>query len=498
MRHDHYPSVHFLLISVFLLLGCNNTKEAVSDGAQADATRHDSARGDLANSDTSTRDSGGSDGSEAVRFSVEWAKGFGGTVFDYPRSIAVNSAGDVFVTGDFEETADFGGGSLTSAGQGDIFLASYTAGGGYLSSKRWGKDAMDQGRAVAVDASGNLYMCGKYSRAHDFGCGALPESIGSTIFLVSFSPDGQCRWSKHFEGWANTLCEDLVVDGSGNIYITGYFDSYATGSHNYAPNFGGGSKTSNGDLDIFVASYTSDGAYRWANVYGGDNDDAAEAIAVSGDGATVVVTGYFRETVDLGQGPVTADWYYDLFVMSFKSSGEQNWAKPFGGEGTDWGEAVALDPAGNVYVAGKFGSTVDFGGGSRKAVGETDIILASYTPDGVHRWSKAFGDSGQDWPSSVRVDGRGNVIMAGHFDGTVDFGDGPLTGVGGNSFLASFSSSGSLLGATRFDAENIIDVDIDSANDIYLTGSYRIPVDFGGTLLEHHGGTDIFLVKVSR
>ena len=87
---------------------------------------------------------------------------------------------------------------------------------------------------------------------------------------------------------------------------------------------------------------------------------------------------------------------------------------------------VAVDAVGNVSVIGWFDGTVDFGGGPLTSAGGSDIFLAHYDPTGTHLWSYRFGDTSDEGGSSVSVDAAGNVLVTGHFRGTVDFGGGPL------------------------------------------------------------------------
>src|SRR5207247_2232791 len=125
---------------------------------------------------------------------------------------------------------------------------------------------------------------------------------------------------------------------------------------------GTGPMTSSGFKDVFVAKYSAAGVPLWAKAYGERNDDE-EALGVAMDGSgSVVVTGYFKQTVNFGTGPLTAAGTYlgDVFVAKYSASGAPLWVKQVGSSGFDKGTAIAVDGASNVLVTGYFNGTVNF------------------------------------------------------------------------------------------------------------------------------------------
>ena len=117
-----------------------------------------------------------------------WSNRFGGTSSEYGHSVAIDSAGNVLVTGYFQGTADFGGGGLTSAGDLDVFVAKYDASGKHLWSKRFGGTSGDYGLSVAIDSAGNVLVTGYFQGTVDFGGGGLTNAGSVDIFVAKFSP----------------------------------------------------------------------------------------------------------------------------------------------------------------------------------------------------------------------------------------------------------------------------------------------------------------------
>ncbi len=131
---------------------------------------------------------------------------------------------------------------------------------------------------------------------------------------------------------------------------------------------------------------------------------------------------------------------------------EHLWSQRFGDTGFDSGYAIAVDGARNVLVTGWFQGTVDFGGGPLTNAGgfdSFDIFVAKYDAAGAHLWSQSFGDTDSDRGSAIAVDADDNVLVTGRFQGTVDFGGGPLTSAGSTDiFVTKFDAAGAHLFST--------------------------------------------------
>ena len=198
-----------------------------------------------------------------------------------------------------------------------------------------------------------------------------------------------------------------------------------------------------------------------------------------------------------------------VITVTNATTGPYRWSKRFGGaSSTAASYSTAVDSAGNVVIAGAFWGTVDFGGGPVTSAGSSDIFVAKYSPTGAYIWAKRFGGSLDDVAHVVTVDSSGNVIVAGAFKGTIDFGGGPLTAYWDGSstqthdlFVAKYSPTGAHLWSKSFGSygEDIAyGVAADSSGNVILTGSFVGPVDFGGVALSSTlGSSDIFLAKYS-
>jgi hypothetical protein len=247
---------------------------------------------------------------------------------------------------------------------------------------------------------------------------------------------------------------------------------------------------------------TCSGAYRWAKLFGAALDQSAHGVAVDRDG-NVFVAGALFGALDLGGGALTSAGDADAFVAKLDRNGKHLWSKRFGDTGTERALAVAVDAAGNVFIAGHASSAVDLGGGPLVSQGGFDAFVAKLDPDGAHLWSKSYGSSTNENASSIAVDASGDVVLAGGYTSTLDLGGGPLpdASIEGDVFVAKLSgATGAHLWSRGFPAAGIqvvSTVRADFAGDVVLSGSSQTGVDFGGGPLPEGGLYDIFAVKLA-
>jgi peptidoglycan hydrolase-like protein with peptidoglycan-binding domain len=364
----------------------------------------------------------------------QWVNTYGGTSFDFGRGIAVDSSGNIYITGYFYETVDFGGGNLTSAGGADIFVLKLNSSGTFQWVSTFGSTSIDVGEDITVDSSGNSYITGYFEGTVDFGAGNVTSAGSADIFVLKLNSSGTFQWVNTYGGSAFDVGMDITVDSSGNSYITGYFEGTV--------DFGAGNVTSAGAADIFILKLNSSGAFQWVNIFGGTSTDVGQGIAVDSSGNSYI-TGSFQGTVDFGSGDITPSGFDDIFVLKVNPSGTFQWVSTFGGTSNDVGEDIAVDSSGNSYITGWFRETVDFGAGNVTSAGGADIIVLKLNSSGTFQWVNTYGGTSGDVGEGITVDSSGNSYITGWFRETVDFGAGNVTSAGGaDIFVLKLNSSG--------------------------------------------------------
>ena len=440
----------------------------------------------------STSESSSESSSESTS-QTYFAINFGGVSNDKAYNIAVDSSGNTYITGYFQSTVDFGGGDITSAGAGDIFVLKLNSSGVFQWVKTYGNTNGEQGEDIAVDSSGNVYITGGFRETIDFGGGDVTSAGNKNIFVLKLNTSGVFQWVKTYGGTLTDIGYGIAVDSSSNVHITGSFRGTV--------DFGGGDITSAASSsDIFVLKLNSSGVFQWVKTYGGTLNDFGYDIALDSSGNTYI-TGTFLGTVDFGGGNITAAVLIDAFVIKTSSSGVFQWVKTYGGSASEFGYRIAVDSSDNVYITGHFTGTLDFGGGNVTSVGNEDIFVLKLNSSGVFQWVKTYGDTSADFGYGIAVDSSSNVYITGYFVGTVDFGGGNVTSVGNQDiFVLKLNSSGEFQWINNY-GDTLSDwgygIAVDSSSNVYITGYFIGTVDFGGGDITSAGAGDIVVLKTN-
>ena len=419
-----------------------------------------------------------------------WSQSFGDSTSQAQSATAFDGDGNVLLTGTFSGTVDLGGGALTSAGLGDVLLAKFDLDGNHLWSHSFGDPDEQNGWCVAADPDGSLLVTGPFLGTIDLGGGVLTSAGNRDIYLAKFDSDGNHIWSQSFGDPETQGSRSVIVDQAGSIVLVGNFRG--------SIDFGGGVLTSSGRTDVFVAKLDGDGNHLWSQGFGDVRVERGKCVAVDSD-RNVHITGYFERNVNFGGGQLQSAGAEDAYLAKFDPDGVHLWSQSFGDSVSQWGESVATDDDGHVFLAGYFSGSVEFGSGVLVSAGEDDAYLAKFDPAGSCLWSQRFGDAEVQRGSSTAIDGDGNAVLAGYFSGSVDFGGGGLASEGEeDAYLAKFDPAGNYLWSQRFgDSEGQLaeSVAADVNGDVLLAGYFLGSIDFGGGDLVCAGMQDIFLAK---
>ena len=463
---------------------------------------------------------------------LAYAGYIGGNGDDEGLGIAVDSAGNAYVTGYTSSTeASFPvtvGPDLTfNSGTYDAFVAKVNAAGtalvyaGYI-----GGSGDDFGTAIAVDGDGNAYVTG-YTNSTE---ASFPVQRGPDLtfnggandaFVAKVNAAGtKLDYCGYIGGSGDDIGTAIAVDNAGHAYVTGRTNSTEASF----PVLGGPDLTFNGGAnDAFVAKVNRPGtALLYAGYIGGIGDDQGTGIAVDGSGHAYV-TGF--TTSNQASFPVTVGpdltfngGTYDAFVAKVNSAGTGLvYAGYIGGAGIDMGLAIAVDRAGNAYVTGSTTSTeATFPvriGPDLTFRGVTDAFVAKVNHAGTALAYAGFiGGGGQDVGTGIAVDNSGNAYVTGYTASTeASF---PITagpdidynGGVSDAFVAKVNHAGTALVYAGYIGGSGQDVGtgiaVDSVGNAYVAGytnstESSFPV-LGGPDLSYNGGTfDAFVAKIA-
>ncbi len=320
-----------------------------------------------------------------------------------------------------------------------------------------------------------------------------------------YAPSLEYQWASQAGGSPGfSLGYDIAVDASGNVYITGGFTQTAT--------FGTTTLTSVGNYDIFVAKLDPNGAWLWAVQAGGAGGaDLGHGLSVD-DLGNVYIAGYFGLTATFGATTLVSSGSNDIFVAKLDTNGGWLWAVKAGGTGTDinWLGSIALDPAGNVFVCGWFGSpTITFGATTLTLTGGGvvyDTFVAKLDTNGNWLWAvQTTGTAIVKYALAIATDSVGNAYIAGNFGsaGNAVYGTTTLTNIATSNdiIVAKISSGGTWLWAIRGGGtvdDQSYSITLDPTGNIYITGLFSSPTcKLGNTILTRAGVVDALIAKIS-
>lgn len=345
----------------------------------------------------------------------KWALPFGGTGNDEIVHIAVGPDGSIILLVWFEESIDFGGGVIKSAGKTDMAIVKLTAYGKFEWALPMGTLEDEFPSTVAVDLQGNIFVVGTYSQPLTVEGQTISPVGGTDTYLLSFTRSGKLRWAKTIGADSGDGASSVATDASGNVYVTGYFSG--TMQLNATTNV---TAKANGS-DAFVSSYDTLGEFRWIAKMGSNaTNDRLMDVAVGKD--RVVVVGQSGQFGTFGDAPVGEPGQLGV-VASLDLAGKLQWVKPFAVEFQGAALEAAVRPDGRIVLGGYTDAMSVFNAQTALSNDVGTAFVATLDRDGTPIWAKMFGSTRSSYVLGIAASPDNYVYAAGRFEG--DFNSGP-------------------------------------------------------------------------
>ncbi len=346
---------------------------------------------------------------------VVWAKNPGGTGSPVGQAVTTDDKANVYVTGSFgSPSVVFGTTTLTTASSGaNVFLVKYDSSGNVLWAKSAGGSGTDVGNSVSVDTKGNVYLTGLYSSlACSFGSVVLHNKGSDNIFLAKYDSTGKLMWVKSLGGSGADVGKSVSVDTSGNVYLSGTFNSPSI-------TVGTTKLTNTGSVNMFLARYDGAGNVKWVTSAGGTADDVAFSNSADIKG-NIYVGGYMTSpVVTFGSTVFNASSNGSSFLVKYDSTGKVAWAKSTGGAGGDIVYSLSTNLNDEVYIAGGYTPSDTMVIGSFSLIpplfSSDPLFVAKFDAGGTCLWAKALSSGGDD-QNGISVAPCGVIYIGGDFE----------------------------------------------------------------------------------
>jgi len=414
---------------------------------------------------------------------LTWNTFLGGTSSDNGYGIAVDGSGNVYVAGVSQATwgspiRDYSGGN------GDAFAAKLDGTGNLMWNTFLGGNLQDVGHAIAVDGNGNVYVAG-YSDA-TWGAPVRAYLGDYDAFAAKLDGSGNLIWNTFLGGSDKVnpnkgdIGHAIAVDGSGNVYVTGYSND----------TWGSPIRAYTNSRDAFAAKLNGSGNLAWNTFLGSGGDDFGWGIAVDGSGNSYVA----GEACGSWGSPVRAyAGWCDGFAAKLDNSGSLAWNTFLGcSEDGDNAEAIAVDGSGNVHVVGY--SPKPWGSPVRAYVGKDDAFAARLDSSGNLTWHTFLGGSENDYGYEITADGSGNAYVVGYSRATWGSPSYPFT-IAPNAFIAGLDSGGILSWNTFLGGSGYgFAIATDGKGSAYVAGTSGST--WGFPIRPYTGSGDAFVAKL--
>jgi hypothetical protein len=333
-----------------------------------------------------------------------WVRAWGGTG-EYAREMELSASGDIYVTGRFDKPLNFvpdqSVDPIEAVSQDDVYVLIFNSDGQLQWVNSWDSGKDDD--VVSLDI------------LQDDGVRVVCDTQ-SGWFTLAYDNIGDLQQEKLLYMDTTINIGDIAITDSGDYYLTGWF----TDTANFATDMGEVYADSNGELDIFLSRYNTSGDLIWVNTWGGSHSDRGTNLALDNSGNPVVVGRFEKSAdMDPGSDFIkhTATTSSDIFMGNFDTDGNYLWSKTWGNGDylADIDLFVGLDDM--LVVTGSFKDEVDMDSGPLQDIfvskGYRDVFVSVHNSDGIYQYALSIGGTLWDIGNCVSSDTSGNIYFAG-------------------------------------------------------------------------------------
>lgn len=388
-----------------------------------------------------------------------WVRSAGSQMIDEGTDVSSDAAGNIYTTGYFSGSVDFGGIVASSAGITDVFIMKHNSSGVLQWVVTGGGSGSDRGAAIHADNVGNCYVTGYFFGTATFSGVTIVSQGSQDIFIAKYNTSGILQWVKQGGGVSADIGSAIITDHADNVFVTGQFSGTAL--------FDGQSLTSMTNpstglpsFDIFTAKYDSGGNLVWVKQGAAPYTDRGMDLGTDTAG-NVYVTGQFSDTITFDQTH-NNNMFNAVFLIKYDTDGNEIWFRRAGSTDQCISYAVAVDDSSHIYLTGDFLGSIIFFGNTQYTLSNiysNNIFLAKYSGAGDLLWAVADGSESAVSARNIALDMASNAYIIGNFrcrfsEYSDVFGLGTFNSIGYNDiYVTKYDPSGSRIWMRNFGSQ---------------------------------------------
>jgi hypothetical protein len=243
---------------------------------------------------------------------VLWANRAGGWGGDVGIGISTDDSMNVYVTGFYSSSILFGSTTLSNAGSADVFMVKYNASGSVIWAKGAGGTGFDYGNYISTDVNSNVYVTGSFeSNSISFGSNTFNNAGSRDIFIAKYNTGANLIWAKAAGGTELDYAGSAIADASGNLFVTG---SYQSTSITFGSTTLSNADITGNSADMCIAKYDALGNVLWAKSEGGTGTDNVWATTSDSFGNLYFIGHFNSPSITLGSTTLTNAGSFDMII----------------------------------------------------------------------------------------------------------------------------------------------------------------------------------------
>lgn len=369
---------------------------------------------------------------------------------------------------------------------------------GQITGFQWAKECgnpppADAGMHVCASSDG-AWIAGEYQLTANFGDFSVSAQGGWDIYVAHISQSGTMDALFSLGGTDYEYLKAFEVGDDGSLYFgVGFFGETVVGDSTFI---------SSGAQDIYIAKFSAQGDFLWANHIKSNKTCYIKSIAVDQQN-NVFLAGRFYDQVIIGGNEIMSYGSADIYLAQYSVTGTLLWSTHEGGESSDYVHDIALDNIGGFFLTGGFYDPVLIGDILLEPNGPTGVFLAHYSSEKTVQWAQSITGANIENNSLLQSAPDNSVYFAGNFTESITLGNTTIN-VGAynqNIYISRIDQYGDIIwvnsaGGTEYDA--LVSMDTDVNGDLYLGGSYLMDITFDPITLLYTmccGSREVFQVK---